>query len=153
MIKQIKPNSPSHKFLSLIFEAREIRKGINICDVPWRLLSYGLGVCAVVGFVLLIIFVALCMLSVLWKIFFDASWIPVDFIGIGIFCYVMALLGILLHWFESLCAWSFPFKDKPIERSERDEDKEPTSSSLISIWWKSFKEKACVKIVVEEEGK
>ena len=38
MIKQIKPNSLSHKFLSLIFEKSEIRNGINICDVPWRAL-------------------------------------------------------------------------------------------------------------------
>jgi hypothetical protein len=38
MIKQIKPNSLSHKFLSLIFEEYEIRRGINICDVPWRAL-------------------------------------------------------------------------------------------------------------------
>lgn len=34
MIKQIKPNSLSHKFLSLIFEEYEVERGINICDVP-----------------------------------------------------------------------------------------------------------------------
>ena len=44
----------------------------------------------------------------------------------------------------------FPPKDKPIKPSKYKEQ-EPSPPSLIPLWWKSFKEKTCVKIVVADD--
>ncbi len=151
MIKQIKPDSLSHKFLSLIFERNEIRRGINICDVPWRALKQLLLFLVVVGLCtaatgLLLSYLVGVVLMVLSPFFqYNLFWANLSVIGYAGSCLFVVVAGIMAP-----IAWvvgDIPFKPTWFRESVEEE----SPPSLLSIWWKSFREKTCVKIVVEEE--
>ena len=149
MIKQIKPNSLSHKFLSLIFYKSEIRNGINICDVPWRLLRNTSAIIAASMAIVGMLFIFICAFSVIPAIWIIPSWWPYSFVEIGWGMWIAMFVGIFAYFVAEVYDTLFPSKGKPIKPSKDEKQEEPPS--LLSIWWKSFKEKACVKIVVEEE--
>ena len=102
MIKQIKPNSLSHKFLSLIFEKHEIRRGINICDVPWRALKQ-LTLVLLMTFVVLSAFMALVLyvvgviLAILSPFFqynlIFANLSGIGYVGTGLFVVVVGIMA------------------------------------------------------------
>ena len=153
MIKQIKPNSLSHKFLSLIFEKHEIRRGINICDVPWRALKQLVFVTVVT--VLLTLLASLVVLYtvgfvlMLFSPFFQYSLPFVALIKLT-WCFSVAMVGISSIMAPIICfSEGWPIMPKWLKK--KSSDKPPSPPSLISIWWKSFKEKTCVKIVVDSE--
>ncbi len=151
MIKQIKPNSLSHKFLSLIFEPWEVDQGINICDVPWRALkqlitaiaislAIGLVVAAVVGFIV-------ALLSAILAIWIIPSWLHFGFPMYGVAGWWVLGFGILCFVAVETFEGNIPILPTWLKKSVEDTSPPP----LLSIWWKSFKEKTCVKIVVAEE--
>ena len=153
MIKQIKPNSLSHKFLSLIFEKHEIRHGINICDVPWRALKQLInfvivgGICIVCASMLL--GMALGIVLAFLSPFFQYS---VKFAELAGMAWVFACLVLVSLAAASFILWlSGDIELLPKYLKKNTSDKPSSPPSLISIWWKSFKEKTCVKIVVEDK--
>lgn len=149
MIKQIKPNSLSHKFLGLIFYKSEIRNGINICDVPWRLLRNTSAIIAASMAIVGMLFIFICMLSVIPAIWVIPSWWPYSFVEIGWGMWIAMFVGIFTYFVTEVYDTLFPPKGKPIKPSKYKEQ-EPSPPSLIPLWWKSFKEKTCVKIVVAD---
>lgn len=153
MIKQIKPNSLSHKFLSLIFEKHEIRHGINICDVPWRalrqLLTFVGASAARIVCATALLAMALGVVLAFLSPFFQYSVKLAELAGMGwVFACVM-LFGVAVISFIIWCTGDIELL--PAYLKKASSDKPPSPPSLISIWWKSFKEKTCVKIVVGEE--
>lgn len=153
MIKQIKPHSLSHKFLSLIFEKHEIRRGINICDVPWRALKQLItfmivsAVC-IVGAVTLLT-MALGVVLAFLSPFFQYS---VKFAELAGVCWVFACMIVFSLAIAFVIIWfTGDIELLPAYLKKQSSDK-PSPPSLISIWWKSFKEKTCVKIVVDSEA-
>lgn len=152
MIKQIKPNSLSHKFLSLIFEKHEIRHGINICDIPWRALKQLLTFVIVGGVCLAgtvaILAVALGIVLAFLSPFLQYSVMFAELAGIG---WVYACMIVVSLAIASVIIWfTGDIELLPAYLKKQSSDK-PSPPSLISIWWKSFKEKICVKIVIGEE--
>lgn len=152
MIKQIKPNSLSHKFLSLIFEDYEIRHGINICDVPWRALKQ--LVLVIVVTVLLAIaagmaitYVVVVVLALLAPFFqYNLFFASLAMAGLAM---IMIILPIGVIVALSACTvGDIPLLPSYIKKAT---PKEPSPPSVLSLWWTSFKEKTCFKIVVEEE--
>jgi hypothetical protein len=94
MIKQIKPNSLSHKFLSLIFESWEVDQGINICDVPWRALKQ-LILCIVVGLAIGLVVAAVIGLIVAFLSAILAIWVVPSWLHYGFPMYGIGLWGVL----------------------------------------------------------
>ena len=152
MIKQIKPNSLSHKFLSLIFEKHEIRRGINICDVPWRALKkLSLFLTLSVACTIIAGLVLVCVLSLLFAIA-GVWYVPVwayKFTEFGLMSWITVFVCILLYILQEICEGSVTLLPSYLKKESSANSSPP---SLISIWWKSFKEKTCVKIVVDSEA-
>lgn len=155
MIKQIKPNSLSHKLLSLIFEEYEICDGINICDVPWRALNQLLIFLVVVAFctalaVFLLSYLVGVVLMVLSPLFqYNLFWA-----NLSGWAYMMSYVWLFTVLISALILRSegeITFFPTWLKKPTTDEEEEESPPSLLSIWWKSFKEKTCVKIVVAEE--
>lgn len=152
MIKQIKPNSLSHKFLSLIFEDHEIRHGVNICDVPWRALK--MFVLAVVVAVLLTIATGMVITYVVGVVlallapFFQYNLFFAHVAGIGLVATGFIAAGLLAVSFTEYSHGEIPLLPTYIKKAT---PKEPSPPSVLSLWWTSFKEKTCFKIVVGEE--
>lgn len=150
MIKQIKPNSLSHKFLSLIFEDYEVDSGINICDVPWRALKQLIlcvTLCVAVGFIVAALLGGIvALLSAVLAIWTVPTWLHYGFPMYGAVLWFMVCLGGLLYGLTEAYKGNIPILPAWIKQ----QDEEPSPPSLISIWWKSFKEKTCVKIVVAD---
>lgn len=151
MTKQIKPNSLSHKFLSLIFEDYEIRRGINICDVPWRALKQlviviivavlltiaaGMAITYVVGVVL-----ALLSPFLHYNLFFA------NVAGIGVVATSFIVASLLVVSFTEYFNGDIPLLPTYIKKAT---PKEPSPTSVLSLWWTSLKEKTCFKIVVDK---
>ena len=151
MIKQIEKGSLSHKFLSLIFEPYEVRDGINICDVPWRVLkklAACIVLCLTIGFciVALLRFI-IAMLSTILAILVVPSWLHFGFPMFGVVIWGMLCFVILFFVIVETFEGNIPIMPAWLN----GKDKEPNPPSLVSIWWKSFKEKTCVKIIVGEK--
>lgn len=153
MIKQIKPNSLSHKFLSLIFEKHEIRRGINICDVPWRALKQLItfmivsAVCIVCAVTLLTM--ALGVVLAFLSPFFQYSVKFAELAGMAWVFACMVLVSLAAASFILWLTGDIELLPKYLKKNTSDKPSSPPS--LISIWWKSFKEKTCVKFVVEDK--
>lgn len=151
MTKQIKPNSLSHKFLSLIFEDYEIRHGINICDVPWRALKQ--LVLVIIVTVLLTIaagmaitYVVGVMLALLAP-FFQYNLFFANVAGIGVVTTGFIAAGLLVVSFIEYFNGDIQLLPTYIKKAA---PKEPSPPSVLSLWWTSFKEKTCFKIVVDK---
>ncbi len=152
MIKQIKPHSLSHKFLNLIFEKHEIRHGINICDVPWRILGRLGGIAGAILFILGVLLILSWMLSAVAAIWVIPSWWPYQFVEVGCITWLGIGGAYIAFKIGDVLERLFPSKDKPLPPHKPKKSSANSSPpSLLSIWWKSLKEKTCVKIVVGEE--
>lgn len=151
MIKQIKPNSLSHKFLNLIFEKHEIRHGINICDVPWRALKQLVFVIVVA--VLLTIAAGMAITYVVGVVlallapFFQYNLFFAHVAGIGVVTTGFVAAGLLAASFTQYSDGDIPLLPTYIKKAT---PKEPSPPSVLSLWWTSFKEKTCFKIVVDK---
>lgn len=151
MIKQIKPNSLSHKFLSLIFEKHEIRHGINICDVPWRALKT-LVFAIVITFLLTIaagmaITYVVGVVLALLAPFFQYNLFFANVAAIGLVCTAALVVLAVGVGFTECSNGNIPLLPTYIKKAT---PKEPSPPSILSLWWASFKEKTCFKIVVDK---
>ena len=150
MIKQIEKGSLSHKFLSLIFDKYEAERGINICDVPWRTLKQlilCIVVCmAIVFLVATLVGLIIALLSAVLSIWVVPSWLHCGFPMYGTVFWCAVWLGLLIYGLIETYEGNIPILPTWLKKREE----EPSPPSLISIWWKSFKEKTCVKIVVSD---
>lgn len=152
MTKQIKPNSLSHKFLSLIFEDYEIQHGINICDVPWRALKMlvmtVVSTVAILMFVGMVVGYAVGVVLALLSPFFQYNYFFATLAGLSL---VSSVAGAALYFIISIVECShgnIPLLPSYVKKAT---PKEPSPPSVLSLWWTSFKEKTCFKIVVGEE--
>ena len=152
MIKQIKPNSLSHKFLSLIFEDYEIRHGINICDVPWRALKQ-----LVIVIIVTVLLTIAAGMAITYVVGVTLALLA-PFLHYNLFFANIAMLGlamsmILLPIGAIVALSACTVGDIPLLPTyiKKAIPKEPSPPSVLSLWWTSFKEKTCFKIVVGEE--
>ncbi len=148
MIKSITPDSLSHKFLRLLFSRRELAKGITVCDIPFRLLytiMEGFAICTVAAGALLILF---SILLALLAPFFQYNFVLATLANVGFCTSVLTLILLFLLAITSARAGWIPIL--PTWLTNKHQDKEP---SLLTVWWRSFKDKTCVKIVIGDTDK
>ncbi len=153
MIKQIKPGSLSHKFLELLYDDRQLRRGVNVCEVFWTFLGKATLTLLVGGLILFIgigvlVFVVGLVLALLSPFFqysplmASLAWNCWGFACVLLFfCAAGTIIAAILGEIPVLPTWL-------------KKDVEDTSPpSLLSIWWTSIKEKTCVKIVIGDTDK
>ncbi len=148
MIKQIKPGSLSHKFLELLYDDRDLERGVNVCEVFWTFLGKATLTLLVGG---LILFIGLVLLAyvvgvilVLLAPFFQysqtlATLVEGAWVASWIFLISVAVTTVILT-----CQGETPVLPTWLKKGVED----TSPPSLLAIWWTSVKEKTCVKIVV-----
>ncbi len=153
MIKQIKPGSLSHKFLELLYDDRQLRRGVNVCEVFWTflgkatltLLVGGLIIFIVLGVLVFVVGLVLALLAP----FFQYPLYLAEFASIAwaLSCVFLATIAATTVFLA--CQGEIPVLPTWLKKGVED----TSPPSLLSIWWTSVKEKTCVKIVIGDTDK